>query len=64
MTRFARMLEAFDSLQKARADRIIQQHSRLGAKIPEDRGAQKNAEGDKRAADAPYQPSLVAGMSL
>jgi hypothetical protein len=64
MTRFARMLEAFDSLQKARADRVIQHYSHLGAKIPDDRGSQNTAEGDKRAADAPYQPSLVAGMSL
>jgi hypothetical protein len=64
MTRFTRILEAFDSLQKARADRVIQHHSHLGAKLLEDRGSQKIAEGDKRAADAPYQPSLVAGMSL
>jgi hypothetical protein len=61
MTRLTRLLEAFDGLQKARADRVIQQHSDLGAKIPEDQGIQKIAEADK---GAPYQPSLVAGMSL
>ena len=64
MTRFTRMLEAFDSAQKARADQVIRHHSHLGAKVPEGQGSQKNAEGDKPAADAPYQPSLVAGMSL
>ena len=64
MTRFTRILEAFDSLQKARGEQAIRQHSNLGAKVPEDRGSQKPAEGEKPAADAPYQPSLVAGMSL
>jgi hypothetical protein len=64
MTRFTRLLEAFDGLQKARADRLIQQHSHLGARVPEDQGIQKIAEGDKPAVAAPYQPSLVAGMSL
>ena len=64
MTRLTRILEAFDSAQKARADQVIRRHSRPGAELPEDRESQKIAEGDKRAADAPYQPSLVAGMSL
>jgi len=64
MTRFTRILEAFDSLQKARGDQAIRQHSHVGAKVPEDQASQKNAEGDKPAADAPYQPSLTAGMSL
>ena len=64
MTRFTRILEAFDNLQKARADQAIRHHSQLGAKVPQHQDSQKNAEGDKPAAAAPYQPSLVAGMSL
>jgi hypothetical protein len=64
MTRFTKILEAFDSAQKARADRVIRRHSHCGANVPENRESQKTAEGEKPAAAAPYQPSLVVGMSL
>lgn len=56
-THFAQMLAAYERSQRARADRVIQRFSYLGARIPGDQ--QKPAEVETCDLVVPYRPLMV-----
>jgi len=56
-TRLTQMLAAYERSQRARADRVIQRFSYLGARIPGDQ--QKPAEVETCDLVVPYRPLMV-----
>ena len=58
-----KLLEAFETSQKARADRLIRRHSRPDVQAPKGAEAQKISDVTRSSAAAPYQRSLLAGVS-